>query len=249
MKVLGIIPARYQSSRFPGKPLALIEGKSMIMRVYEQAKKCEGLDEVVVATDNKAVYSHVQSMGGKVVMTSNSHKSGTERCAEALEKTGGDFEVLINIQGDEPFINPEQIQKVIDLFLNESVKIGTLIKKITERKQLKSPDIVKAVVGSSGMALYFSRSVIPFPRDLDEGKWLDSIRFYKHIGLYGYRSQTLKELAKLKEGLLEQAESLEQLRWLENGYEIQTSETQEDTSGIDTYEDLLEVVKKLKNRN
>ena len=249
MKVLGIIPARYQSTRFPGKPLAMIEGKSMIMHVYEQAKKCEGLDEVVVATDNKAIFSHVKSMGAKALMTSEHHKSGTERCAEALEKTEGGFEVLINIQGDEPFINPKQIQKVIDLFSNKSVKIGTLIKRITEIPQLKSPNIVKAVIGSSGEALYFSRSVIPFPRDLDEKEWLNSIRFYKHIGLYGYRSQTLTELVKLNEGMLEQAESLEQLRWLENGYKIQTSETQEDTSGIDTYEDLLEVVKKLKNSN
>lgn len=248
-KILGVIPARYQSSRFPGKPLAMIEGQSMIMRVYEQAKKCVALHEVIVATDNKAIFGHVNAMGGKAVMTSENHESGTERCAEALQKTEEEFDIVINIQGDEPFINPAQIEKVIDLFSESDVKIGTLVKRISDLKQLKSPNNVKAVVGTTGDALYFSRSVIPFVRDTEEEKWFDEVTFFKHIGLYGYQSKTLKELVELETGVLEKAESLEQLRWITNGYKIKTAETEEDAAGIDTYEDLLEAVKKLKSSN
>ncbi len=248
-KILGVIPARYQSSRFPGKPLAMIEGKSMIMRVYEQAKKCTALHEVIVATDNKAIFGHVNAMGGKAVMTSENHGSGTERCAEALQKTKQDFDIVINIQGDEPFISPAQIEKVINLFSAPEVKIGTLVKRIPDLKQLKSPNNVKAVISSTGDALYFSRSVIPFVRDTGEEKWFDEVAFFKHIGLYGYQSETLKQLVKLEKGALEKAESLEQLRWMENGYKIKTAETEEDAAGIDTYEDLLEAVKRLKSSN
>lgn len=249
MRILGIIPARYHSTRFPGKPLAMIEGKSMIKRVYEQASKCTSLDDVVVATDNTAIFQHVQKFGGKAVITASHHHTGTERCHEAMEfyeKEQGPVDVVLNIQGDEPFISPEQIKKVIDLFTDPTVVIGTLVKRIDEIKQLKNPNIVKVVANAVGRAVYFSRAAIPFVRDAKEEEWLEKFRFFKHIGLYGYRSETLRELVVLEKGILESAESLEQLRWIENGYHIQTGETQEEATGIDTYEDLFEAVKNLK---
>lgn len=243
MKILGIIPSRYASTRFPGKPLAMLGGKTMIQRVYEQAKKCETLNEVVVATDNSAIFAHVQSFGGNVVMTKEEHTSGTERCLEALkhfQSENNRFEAVINIQGDEPFIEPNHIKAVAELFSNDNILLGTLVKKITDLKQLKDPNNVKAVVGTDGRALYFSRSVIPFVRGEEDEKWLEKSTFYKHIGLYGYRVETLEKIVALPKSDLEAAESLEQLRWLSNGYSIHTSEIQGDIIGIDTYEDLLE---------
>lgn len=249
MKILGIIPSRYASTRFPGKPLAMLGGKTMIQRVYEQAKKCETLNEVVVATDNSAIFAHVQSFGGNVVMTKEEHTSGTERCLEALKHFQSEkksFEAVINIQGDEPFIEPNHINAVAELFNDDYILLGTLVKKITDFKQLKDPNNVKAVLGTDGRALYFSRSAIPFVRGEEDEKWLEKTTFYKHIGLYGYRVETLEKIVALPKSDLEAAESLEQLRWLSNGYSIHTSEIQGDIIGIDTYEDLFEANKRFK---
>jgi 3-deoxy-manno-octulosonate cytidylyltransferase (CMP-KDO synthetase) len=244
MKTIGIIPSRYDSTRFPGKPLAIINGKSMVQRVYEQTLKCPRLSTVVVATDNDTIAGHVQGFGGNAVMTSEGHATGTERCHEALllsEQQGIYHDVAINIQGDEPFIDPGQIDQVIGLFSDEKINIGTLIKRISENGQLNDPNIVKVVVGISKKALYFSRAAIPFVRDKDKQQNPEALSFYKHIGIYGYRSETLKALIKLPPGNLEAAESLEQLRWLEHGFEIYTAETAAESTGIDTYEDLLKI--------
>jgi 3-deoxy-manno-octulosonate cytidylyltransferase (CMP-KDO synthetase) len=233
MRIIGIIPARYQSSRFPGKPLVEIKGKTMIRRVYEQASLCSDLSEVIVATDDSRIFNHVKQFGGKAVMTSPQHQSGTERCAEVLNQIS--CEAVINIQGDEPFINPLQIKQVAQLLKNGST-IATLIKKIEDIKILKNPNIPKVVIDKTGKALYFSRAAIPYVRDGEEP--LKTHVFYKHIGIYGYFSETLKEIVKLKPSPLETAEKLEQLRWLEHGFSIQTAETQIETHGIDTPEDL-----------
>ncbi|RMG79850.1 MAG: 3-deoxy-manno-octulosonate cytidylyltransferase [Bacteroidetes bacterium] len=236
MKIIGIIPARYQSSRFPGKPLADIKGKTMIQRVYEQALLCPDLSEVIVATDDNRILNHVKEFGGKVVMTSPHHQSGTERCAEVLNQVSCD--AVINIQGDEPFIDPSQITQVAQLLKNGN-SIATLIKKIDDLTILNNPNIPKVVIDKTGKALYFSRATIPYVRDHKAA--LNTHVFYKHIGIYGYLSKTLKEIVKLKPSPLEIAERLEQLRWLENGFSIQTSETQIETFGIDVPEDLKKI--------
>jgi 3-deoxy-manno-octulosonate cytidylyltransferase (CMP-KDO synthetase) len=243
MKFLGIIPARYASSRFPGKPLADIGGKSMIERVYEQVDTC--LDEVWVATDDLRISEAVQRFGGKVVMTSDQHRSGTDRCLEAATIIGGDFDVIINVQGDEPFIQPAQIQALKDCFLqNPETKLATLVKPFTINDGLEAvcnPNSPKVVLNAKGEALYFSRSVIPYPRGVEPNEWLQNTRFLKHIGIYAYTLQTLSEIAALPQSPLEQTESLEQLRWLENGYTIQTALTDIENLAVDTPEDLLRV--------
>ncbi|MFA8437256.1 MAG: 3-deoxy-manno-octulosonate cytidylyltransferase [Marinifilaceae bacterium] len=240
MKFIGIIPSRYASTRFPGKPLADINGKPMVQRVYEQAAKV--LDAVYVATDDNRIENAVKEFGGRVVMTSPDHQSGTDRCAEAYETirkaSNEQFDVIINIQGDEPFIQPEQIEALKNCFQNEATQIGTLVKPITHSPEIFDPNKVKVVIASNGQAIYFSRSPIPHIRNTKEEQWMEKHTFYKHIGMYAYRNTALKEITQLPQSKLELAESLEQLRWLENGYIIQTDITQHESIGIDTPEDL-----------
>ena len=247
MKIAGIIPARYASTRFPGKPLADIKGKSMIMRVYEQAAKVQKLDEVVVATDDQRIFKHVIENGGKAVMTSPDHPSGTSRCAEAIKliSRNDHFDSVINIQGDEPFIRPEQIGRVAQLLCRNEVQIASLYKKITTATDLFDPNIVKAIVSNQGKALYFSRQAVPFVRNVSMEKWLELTVFYKHIGIYGYRVDTLFQIIQLTESPLEKAELLEQLRWLYHGFDIYMEETHFESFSIDTPEDLSKFMNNL----
>ncbi|MCB9340902.1 MAG: 3-deoxy-manno-octulosonate cytidylyltransferase [Lewinellaceae bacterium] len=239
MKSLGIIPARYASTRFPGKPLADMGGQTMIQRVYEKTMQSR-LDEVVVATDDDRIYDHVLAFGGRVVMTSSNLPSGTDRCAAVAEqKEFSAFDNIINVQGDEPFIRPEQIDTVLaTLETRPGCGIATLAKQLDMPEELFNPNVVKVVFGKNNQALYFSRSPVPFVRGQSQTDWIGNATFYKHIGLYGYRREVLLELAKLPIGALEKAESLEQLRWLENGYAIGIGITSFETRGIDTLEDL-----------
>jgi 3-deoxy-manno-octulosonate cytidylyltransferase (CMP-KDO synthetase) len=236
----GIIPARYASSRFPGKPLVLIGGKSMIQRVYEQASK--SLKLVYVATDDERIMDTVLNFGGKAIMTSPEHLSGTDRCAEAVNRiiieTGFNIENVINIQGDEPFIKPEQIDLLVECFMDKKVEIATLIRKTEPGEDLVNPNHVKIVVNRNYDAIYFSRSVIPYIRDTEKSNWSSKYTFYKHLGLYGYRTKTLRKITRLGRSPLEIAESLEQNRWIENGYHIRTVVTDWESLGIDTPEDL-----------
>lgn len=240
MKYLGIIPARYASTRFPGKPLVDIGGVTMIERVYRQVE--HELDAVCVATDDQRIVDAVNCFGGNVVMTSPYHKSGTDRCYEAYAKIKGDFDVVVNIQGDEPFIHADQIKIVKACFVDETVDIATLVKafKSTDdaHDTLFNVNAPKVVLNKKNEAMYFSRSAIPFVRGEEPEHWLKSQTFYKHIGLYAYRINVLKEITRLEQSPLELAESLEQLRWLENGYKIKVGVTQQETIGIDTPEDL-----------
>jgi 3-deoxy-manno-octulosonate cytidylyltransferase (CMP-KDO synthetase) len=240
--ILGVIPARYASTRLAGKPLIDIGGKSMIQRVYEQCLKCDELNDVIVATDDQRIFDHVLYFGGKVMLTSTDHQSGTDRCAEVVGNTDKVYHAVINIQGDEPFINPDQISKVIRCFEDESVQIATLFKKISREQDAQFPNTVKVVMNNKNNALYFSRSVIPYRRN--QGA---EISYNKHIGLYGYRTETLLQITQLKPSMLEQAESLEQLRWLENGFTIRMCETQLETLSIDTPDDLKLVENYLKS--
>jgi len=242
MKIIGIIPARYASSRFPGKPLVDIAGKSMIQRVYEQVKGCSSLAEVVVATDDERIEQHVKSFAGNVILTAATHESGTDRCAEVVAKING-FDIAINVQGDEPFINPLQIDLLCSLFTDPKTDIGTLVKKIENQDDLFSENTPKVIVNSKQQALYFSRQTIPFLRGVDRSEWLGKHLFYKHIGIYGYRVEVLKEITKLPLSLLEKAEALEQLRWLENGYNIKVAQTEFDTIAVDHPSD-LEIIRK-----
>lgn len=246
MKIVGIIPARYASSRFPGKPLIDISGKSMIQRVYERSLLSSTLTTIVVATDSDRIADHVKSFGGNVVITSSSHQSGTDRCAEAATHFL-DAEIIINIQGDEPFIQPEQIDLLAHCFQSESVQIATLVKRVTDKEELFNTNIPKVTVDQSFKALYFSRSTIPFQRDIPKELWLENTEYFKHIGLYGFRSRTLQELTLLPVSKLEKAEALEQLRWLENGYAIQAAETSYESYGIDVPEDIVHALKKFKH--
>lgn len=239
LKFAGIIPARYASTRFPGKPLALIGGKPMIQRVYEQASTV--LDNVFVATDDERIADTVKNFGGNVIMTSPNHQSGTDRCYEALCKAEQKFDVVINIQGDEPFIDPAQIKDLMDCFLNENTQIATLAKKISTTdgfQYLENPNHPKLVVNALHEALYFSRSVIPYLRGHNKNQWIENHIYLKHIGIYAYRSDILAQITALKPSTLEMAESLEQLRWLENGFKIKVCYTDIETIGIDTPEDL-----------
>lgn len=236
MKFIGIIPARYASTRFPGKPLAVLGGKTVIQRVYEQATSV--LDEAWVATDDNRIYQAVEAFGGRAVMTRPDHKSGTDRIEEAAEKIGTDADVIINIQGDEPFIQPSQINTLMQLFDNTDTQIGTLGKKFESMEAAKSPNSPKIVTDLQGFALYFSRSVIPFVRGIEQEEWMTHFPYLKHLGLYAYRREVLREVTQLPQSPLELAESLEQLRWLENGYRIRVGLTDVETVGIDTPEDL-----------
>ena len=241
LRVAGIIPARYASTRFPGKPLAMISGMSMIERVYKQGSACSLINTVVVATDDQRISEHVKSFGGRVIMTSSNHQSGTDRIGETLNilsAAGEKFDIAVNIQGDEPFIQPAQIEKVISLFGQAHTQIATLIKKIESDEELFNPNVVKVVTDKNGRAMLFSRSPIPYVRGQQESMWAGKHSFYKHIGIYAYQTQILEQLVKLAPAPGELAESLEQLRWLWNGYTIYTETTEFETFGIDTPEDL-----------
>ena len=242
MRFVGIIPARFASTRFPGKPLVDIGGKSMIQRVYEQVSKV--LADVYVATDDQRIFDAVLAFGGKAIMTSDQHKSGTDRCYEAYSKLSGNFDVVINVQGDEPFIQPEQIETLKDCFKSTETEIATLAKRFTEKdgfEALNNPNSPKLVVNKSDEAMYFSRSIIPFRRGAETADWILLNTYLKHVGIYAYRADVLRQLTQLEQSPLEISESLEQLRWLENGFRIKVGYTDVETVGIDTPEDLEKV--------
>lgn len=239
MKFIGIIPARYASTRFPAKPLAMLGGKTVIQRVYEQVVGI--LDEAYVATDDERIEAAVKSFGGKVVMTSVNHKSGTDRCYEAFTKVGEGFDVVVNIQGDEPFIQRSQLEAVKACFDDDRTEIATLVKPFSPDDgfdTLENVNSPKVVVDKNMNALYFSRSIIPYQRNKDKREWLSGHTYYKHIGLYAYRASVLKAITSLPQSSLELAESLEQLRWLENGYTVKVGISEVETIGIDTPQDL-----------
>ena len=239
MKFVGIIPARYASTRFPGKPLAMLGGKPVIQRVYEQVKDC--FDALYVATDDDRIKDAVLAFGGNVVMTSESCNNGTERCLDAYKRLALDCDVIVNIQGDEPFIQPKQVESLIACFDSEATDIATLVKPFEAAdglERLECPNSPKVVIDEKGYAVYFSRSVIPYLRGIEKDKWLESHTFYKHLGIYAYRANLLESLTTLPQSPMEKAESLEQLRWLENGYKIKVGVTDIETIGIDTPEDL-----------
>lgn len=250
IKFIGIIPARYASTRFPGKPLTDMNGKTMIERVYEQVKNT--VDAVYVATDDERIKTAVTAFGGKVVMTSPNHKSGTDRCYEAYLKTGSDCDIIINIQGDEPFIHPSQIDTLKTCFDDVNTEIATLVKPFEAEEDFEStlfnPNSPKVVLNKKNEAMYFSRSVIPYLRGKEYTQWLHDHTYYKHIGLYAYRANVLKEITQLPQSPLELAESLEQLRWLENGYRIKVGITHQETIGIDTPEDMKKALDFLKTQ-
>lgn len=240
MNFAGIIPARFASTRFPGKPLALIGKKPMIRLVYEQASK--SLDMVCVATDDRRIFDVVTGFGGRAVMTSPDHRSGTDRCAEATDileaKHGLKIDVVINVQGDEPFIRPEQIDLLMGCFEDDEVGIATLVRKVNPGEDIKNPNQPKVILNSEGDAIYFSRAAIPYIRGAEEDKWTHRHAYYKHIGMYAYRSDTLRTITKLPQSSLEIAESLEQNRWIENGFRVRTAITSWENIGIDTPDDL-----------
>jgi 3-deoxy-manno-octulosonate cytidylyltransferase (CMP-KDO synthetase) len=242
MRFVGIIPARFASTRFPGKPLVDIGGKTMIQRVYEQVSKV--LADVYVATDDHRIFDAVLAFGGRAIMTSDQHKSGTDRCYEAYSKLSGNFDVVINVQGDEPFIQPEQIETLKDCFKSTETEIATLAKRFTEKdgfEALNNPNSPKLVVNKSDEAMYFSRSIIPFRRGAETADWILLNTYLKHVGIYAYRADVLRQLTQLEQSPLEISESLEQLRWLENGFRIKVGYTDVETVGIDTPEDLEKV--------
>lgn len=245
MKVLGIIPARYGSSRFPGKPLIEIKGKTMIQRVYQRSLKSEVLDELVVATDDERIYNHVLKFGGKAVITSMDHQSGTDRCLEAMQKTPGNFDVVVNIQGDEPFIDPAQITDVVKCFDDEETDIATLVKRVHHASELFNPSMVKVVINNKDQAMYFSRSVIPYLHEVPEDQWTEQYEFLEHVGIYGYTTKALMEITQLPISSLEVHEKLEQLRWLENDFTIKVAYTNVESEPIDTQEDLERILKRM----
>ena len=236
MKFIAIIPARYASTRFPGKPLAILGGKTVIQRVYEQVSRV--LDEVYVATDDDRIFQCVEQFGGRAVMTRPDHKSGTDRIQEAVDKVQTDADVIINVQGDEPFIQPSQIETLMHLFDIQSTQIGTLGKRFESMEAVENPNSPKIVTDLRGFALYFSRSVIPYVRGKERADWFADFPYLKHLGIYAYRREVLREITLLPQSALECTESLEQLRWLQNGYRIRVGLTEVETVGIDTPEDL-----------
>lgn len=249
MRFVAIIPARFASTRFPGKPLAMLGGKPVIQRVYEQVAGV--LDEAVVATDDERIYEAVKAFGGKVEMTSTAHRSGTDRCREAYEKLGEAYDVVVNVQGDEPFIRREQLEALKRCFEKPSTQIATLVKPFCEAdgwEALSNPNSPKVVLNEASEALYFSRSVIPYRRCVEPSEWLKGHTYYKHIGIYAFRAEVLKQVTDLPQSSLEKAESLEQLRWLEHGYKIGVGVTDFETIGIDTPEDLARAEAFLRER-
>lgn len=245
MKVLGIIPSRYASTRFPGKPLADLCGKTMIERVYEQCSAAGVLDHLVVATDDERIFQHVKGFGGECMMTRADHPNGTSRCNEVvslLEKQEQYYDLVVNIQGDEPFIEAVQLEQLVELFDEPGTQITSLINKIKHADELWSPNVVKAVKKLNGDALYFSRHPIPFLRDVERDQWINREVFYKHLGLYAFRTDVLREISCLGASPLEMSEKLEQLCWLENGYQIKLGVTEYEGLGIDTPEDLAKLI-------
>ena len=246
MKFIGIIPSRYASTRFPGKPLANINGKTMIQCVYEQAEKV--LDYVYVATDDERIANEIKCSGGNIVMTSENHQSGTDRLAEAIQiiqkERDQNFDVVINIQGDEPFIQPEQIEEIKGCFKDQDTKIATLVKLIETQDDIFNPNKPKVILDKNMNAICFSRSPIPYLQNIDKTEWHKKHPYYRHIGMYAYRTEILLKLTQLEQTPLELAESLEQLRWIENGYRIKVAKTHFDSIGIDTPEDLERILKK-----
>jgi 3-deoxy-manno-octulosonate cytidylyltransferase (CMP-KDO synthetase) len=245
-----MIPSRYASTRFPGKPLADMAGKTMLQRVYEQAQKA--LSDVWVATDDERIVRAVKDFGGNVVMTAATHRSGTDRCYEAYRNIGRPFDVVINIQGDEPFIQPEQIETLKNCFSSPEVQLATLVKPFKKEDGfdvLFNPNSPKVVLNKQQEAVYFSRSIVPYIRDVHHAEWLDKHTFYKHIGMYGYRADILGEITRLAPSTLEKAESLEQLRWIENGYKIKAGFTGVETIGIDTPADMERALKWLEEKS
>ena len=240
--IAGIIPARYASTRFPGKPLVKIEGKSMIHRVWEQAAKSRSLSRLVVATDDERIARHVKDFGGEAIITATNHPSGTDRCAEVLSKLGPDYQYVINIQGDEPFIEPEQIDTLADALKGGNAEIATLIILVDNKDVLFDTGEVKVVLNPKGEALYFSRSVIPYLKGVPEAEWHLRRAYYRHVGMYAYRADILSQITKLAVSSLEKAESLEQLRWVEAGYKVKCAVTQHDSHCIDTPEDIPKVL-------
>lgn len=245
MKSIALIPARYASTRFPGKPLVLINGKPMIQLVYEQCRKV--FDQVFVATDDERIAQTVETFGGKVIMTSTHHQSGTERCAEAVGLLAEhlDFDIVVNVQGDEPFVAPEQLKEINQCFTDANVEIATLISSVESSETLFDPNKVKVVLSENNDALYFSRFAIPFQRDVPQNEWLNHQAYYLHVGLYAYRKDVLLKLAQLQPTPAEQSEKLEQLRWLGNGFRIKTALTLHKNIGIDTPQDLEKLISKL----
>lgn len=240
MTILAVIPARYASTRFPGKPLVDVQGKPMIQRVYESVIKSDLFTEVVVATDDERIVKVAESFGAKVVLTSKEHESGTDRCGEVIQLLQNEFDIVVNIQGDEPMVNPLQLKELVDVFKNPQAQIATLKSFITNEEDIANPNVVKVVTSKDGKALYFSRSTIPYNRNNTV------VPYFKHIGLYAYTSDTLKKITQLSLGELEKFESLEQLRWLENGYNIYVAVSNFKNIGIDTPEDLIELNKHYK---
>lgn len=249
MKVIAIIPARYASTRFPGKPLAMLGGKTVIRRVWEQVSRV--IDDVAVATDDRRIAEAVEAFGGRAVMTSPDHRSGTDRCYEAYTIIDEEYDVVVNVQGDEPFISPSQIRALTACFDDERTDIATLVKPFAPSdgiEALENPNSPKVVIDNESRAIYFSRSVIPYLRGVERSEWLARHTFYKHIGMYAFRRDVLREVTSLPQSSLERAESLEQLRWLENGYKIGVGITDIETVGIDTPEDLARAEEFLRTR-
>lgn len=248
LRTLAIIPARYASTRFEGKPLALLGGKSIIERVYRRVS--EAVSDVIVATDDERIRAAVEDFGGRVVMTSRLHRCGTDRTAEALAIVGGEYDVVINVQGDEPFILKEQITALCDCFATGDVDIATLARPFRQEEGIEAvdnPNNVKVVCDMRGMALYFSRAAIPFIRDHERGEWLHHHRYLKHVGIYAFKREVLQRVTQLRSGVAEYAEMLEQLRWLEHGYRIAVAITEDESIGIDTPEDLVRAEALLRN--
>ncbi len=243
-KIIGIIPARYASRRFPGKPLVDVNGKPMIRRVYEQALKSSSLAKVIVATDDDRICDTVRDFGGEVVMTGRQHQSGTDRCAEVVEllKPREQFDIVVNIQGDEPYIDPGQIDEVAALFTDPDIRIATLAKRIDDTEILFSQNVNKVILDHRNFAIYFSRHPIPFQQNVKKEEWVRCFNYYKHIGMYAYRTEILKQITKLPVSGLEKAESLEQLRWIENGYQIKVGITGYESVAIDIPDDLSKIL-------
>ena len=246
MKFIGIIPARYASTRFPGKPLALLGGKPVIQHVYE--KVAAVLETAYVATDDERIYDVVKSFGGQVVMTRTDHKSGTDRIEEAIEKIGGEWDVVVNVQGDEPFVAKSQLDTICHCFDDPTTQIATLGKPFESTEAVQNPNSPKIVVDNMGFAMYFSRSVIPYVRGKEKSSWLTHYPFLKHLGIYAYRKDVLRQVTQLPQSSLEIAESLEQLRWLQNGFKIKVGTTDVETVGIDTPQDLERAEEFLKSQ-
>lgn len=250
MRYIAIIPARYASTRFPAKPLAILGGKPVIQRVYEQVAGV--MDETIVATDDSRIYRAVTDFGGRAEMTSTDHRSGTDRCWEAYCKHGGDYDIVVNVQGDEPFIQRSQLEAIKRCFDNPATDIATLVKPFSVEDgltALENPNSPKVVLDKEGRAIYFSRSVIPYLRGVDKSEWLSKHTFYKHIGIYAFRTDILQQVTSLPQSTLEKAESLEQLRWIENGYRIGVGISDIETIGIDTPDDLARAEQFLKTHN